>query len=55
MKKMAAFLLSAALLVWCLQEESNDPAIVEMTNTEGLALYLGLEAGLQGDCIELTE
>ena len=35
MKKIAAFLLSAALLVWCLQEESNDPAIVEMTNTEG--------------------
>lgn len=40
---------------WCLQEASKDPAIVEMTNTEGLALYLGLEAGLQGDCIELTE
>lgn len=40
---------------WCVQEESQDPAVVEMTNTEGLALYLGLEAGLQGDCIELTE
>lgn len=40
---------------WCVQEESQEPAVVEMTNTEGLALYLGLEAGLQGDCIELTE
>ena len=40
---------------WCLQEESKEPAVVVMTNTEGLALYLGLEAGLQGDCIELTE
>ena len=40
---------------WCVQEESQDPAVVEMTNTEGLALYLGLEDGLQGDCIELTE
>lgn len=40
---------------WCVQEESQEPAVVEMTNTEGLALYLGLEDGLQGDCIELTE
>ena len=40
---------------WCVQEESQDPAVVEMTNTEGLSLYLGLEDGLQGDCIELTE
>lgn len=40
---------------WCVQEESKDQVVVEMTNTERLALYLGLEAGLQGDCIELTE
>lgn len=40
---------------WCVQEASKEPAVVVMTNTEGLALYLGLEAGLQGDCIELTE
>ena len=40
---------------WCVQEASKEPAVVAMTNTEGLALYLGMEAGLQGDCIELTE
>lgn len=40
---------------WCVQEAAKDLEIVEMTNTEGLALYLGLEDGLQGDCIELTE
>ena len=40
---------------WCVQEAAEDLEIVEMTNTEGLALYLGLEDGLLGDCIELTE
>ena len=40
---------------WCVQEASKEPAVVVMTNTEGLALYLGMEEGLQGDCIELTE
>ena len=40
---------------WCVQEAAEDLEIVEMTNTEGLALYLGLEDGLHGDCIELTE
>lgn len=40
---------------WCVQEAAKDLEIVEMTNTEGLALYLGLEDGLHGDCIELTE
>ena len=38
-----------------MQEAAEDLEIVEMTNTEGLALYLGLEDGLHGDCIELTE
>ena len=40
---------------WCVQEADKDSAVIEMTDTKGLALYLGLEDGLHGDYIELTE
>ena len=42
---------------WCLSDGENTGKddVVSLTNTQGLALYLGLEAGLNGDCIELTQ
>ena len=41
---------------WCLSApgDTGKDDIVSLTNTQGLALYLGLEEGLNGDCIQLT-
>ena len=41
---------------WCLCEPMDEQgALINLTDTEGLALYIGLNAGLQGDYIELSE
>lgn len=42
---------------WCLSApgDTGKENTVNLTNTQGLALYLGLEEGLNGDCIELTQ
>lgn len=43
---------------WCLSDDvpaGKEIHNVYLSDTQGLALYVGLEGGLNGDCIELTE
>ena len=42
---------------WCLSAPGNTGKddVVSLTNTQGLALYLGLNEGLNSDCIQLTQ
>lgn len=43
---------------WCLSEDvpaCKEINSVYLSDAQGLALYVGMESGLQGDCIELTE
>lgn len=43
---------------WCLSEyipQGKESNTVSLWDTEGLALYVGMDGSLQGDCIELTE
>ena len=42
---------------WCLSApgDTGKDDVVSLTNTQGLALYLGLNEGLNGDCVQLTQ